>query len=337
MLNVERFLQDYNIEYVLEGPNVKKGNINVACPWCGDDPSHHMGIEPNKGWYGCWRNTKHRGKNLARLLAAISPLTYSDAQAAVGHNLTELSVTDFQAIADGSFFTMPKEGVKNSVVTSVDLLHNFRQLRVGIPGAAIGSYLHYLHSRGLDWKEVDRICKCFSLLYCVGGSWRNRVIIPVYMEHRLMCWTSRSIYPNAEVPYMALDKESSVLNIKECLYNFDSACATGGEVLFLVEGPGDVWRLDLVARKYNCRAVGLFSLSCEEGQLYWFDALVLGFKKLVILVDRNELVAGQVLLDTLAYLSITIELGELPKGVKDPGELTDDQASVLCVECLVNE
>lgn len=336
MLDVERFLSDYGIEYVLEGPNTKKGNINIACPWCGDDPSHHMGIEPKKGWYACWRNAQHRGKNLARLLAAISPVTYSEAVTLVGRNLTELSTTDLQAIADGRFFDEPKEESTESSVRTLNFPHNFRPLRVGAQESAARFYIDYIRHRGFDLVEVNRLCKVFGLLYCVSGYWKERIIIPVYMGRNLMTWTARSIYINPDLPYLSLRKEESVLNIKDCLYNFDSACATGGEVLFLVEGPGDVWRLDLIARKYNSRAVGLFSLTCEEGQLYCFDELIMGYKKLVILADRNEILASQILLDTLAHLNIDIQLGELPKGVGDPGALTIQQAKNLCVEHLIS-
>lgn len=334
MFDVERFLQDQGIEYVTEGPNTKKGNINVSCPWCGDDPSHHMGIEPNKGWYGCWRSPDHRGKNLARLLAAISTLSYAEAHVLVGRNLVELSTTDLQSIADGRFFAPSK--LPKPRVVDLGLPYNFRKLRVEYSELAAKPYIQYLVGRGFTIDQVGRLCRVFGFHYCVSGWWKERIIIPVWMERRLMCWTSRSIYLNAREPYLSLDADSSVINIKECLYNHDSAHASGGEVLFLVEGPGDVWKLDLIGRKYNCRAVGLFSLSCEEGQQSWFDDLVSGFGKLVVLADRNEIAASQKLLDTLAYLRIRIVLGELPKGVKDPGHLTDDQAGGLCTEYLVH-
>lgn len=329
-LDVVQFLQDYGIEFVTVGPNVKKGNINVACPWCGDDPSHHMGIEPSKGWYGCWRNTAHRGKNIAKLLAAISPLSYSEVARLVG-KAPPLDTSDIEALADGSFFTEMEEGVPIKVEHLV-LPYNFRKLRYYDLAFPAKGFFDYVMRRGFTHEEAGRICGVFDLHYCVSGWWKERIIIPIYMNKELVTWTARSIYVNPEISYLSLDADSSVMNVKHCLYNYDSAYNTGGETLFLVEGPGDVWKMDLVARTKQCRAVGLFNMSCEEEQLEWVENLVTRFDRLVILLDRNELVAGNALLDKLAYLPKEVLLGELPKGVKDPGKLSRRQAIRLCEE-----
>ena len=65
-------LRAHHIVHVDTGPSTSKDNIYVHCPFCGQaDGGYHMGISTKgKGW-GCWRNTAHRGKAPARLLAAL--------------------------------------------------------------------------------------------------------------------------------------------------------------------------------------------------------------------------------------------------------------------------
>lgn len=334
MFEIEQFLTDYGIEYVTEGPNTKKGNINIACPWCGDDPSQHLGIEPNKGWYGCWRNPEHRGKNLARLLAAVAPISYGEAARLVGRNATQLSEGDFQAIAEGRFFDSGEVGGAevDTVRKTLVMPTSFRKLRLDAPTYAAKYYLKYMVSRGFTLREVGRVCTSFNLHYAVGGRFKERIIIPVYLGGDLVTFTARSIYVNAEVPYLSLEADKSLVNIKHCLYNYDSVQTTGGEVLFIVEGPGDVWKLDLFARKHKCRAVGLFNMTCEDEQEEWLDVLTARYKRFVVLTDRNEIVASNALLDKLSYLHMDIKIGELPKGFKDPGQLTKKRADRLCEE-----
>jgi hypothetical protein len=337
--NVIEFFDASGIEYVTEGPNTKKGNINIACPWCGDDPSHHMGVEPNKGWYGCWRNPMHRGKNLPRLLAALTPLTYREACTLVGVNGTHLDQTELESLADGSYFHAEGCAINDAQVhvEHLELPHVFRRLR---PDDGFWStaepYIDYMRSRGFGSNDTRRVCSAFNLQYCISGWWKSRIIIPVYQHKDLVTWTGRSIFFNPGLRYMSLDNESAVMNIKHCLYNFDSAQITGGEVLFLVEGPVDVWKMDLYGRPLNCRAVGLFNMSCEDEQLELIEMLAHRYKRIVVLTDRGELVAGNAILEKLAYLRVNmdIRLGEVPKGVDDPGKLTKIQVEALCEEHL---
>ena len=44
-LKLRSFLDDLNVEYIDSGKNHKAGNINIRCPYCGEeDPSYHLGI-----------------------------------------------------------------------------------------------------------------------------------------------------------------------------------------------------------------------------------------------------------------------------------------------------
>src|SRR5688572_2948962 len=74
------FFKANMIDYVTRGPNTKRGEVSVNCPWCaGDDPSHHLGINLTKAAYGCLRNPEHRGKRPAGLIAALLGCSFSQA------------------------------------------------------------------------------------------------------------------------------------------------------------------------------------------------------------------------------------------------------------------
>jgi hypothetical protein len=47
------FFSAQGIEYRDSGPNVKKGNLNISCPFCAHDEKFFMGVDPKTGWFGC--------------------------------------------------------------------------------------------------------------------------------------------------------------------------------------------------------------------------------------------------------------------------------------------
>ena len=54
MFDVISFLEEYNIDYTTSGKNVTSGWVEINCPFCGDDPSYHMGVNLSSGLYHCW-------------------------------------------------------------------------------------------------------------------------------------------------------------------------------------------------------------------------------------------------------------------------------------------
>src|SRR3990170_3506093 len=71
MLDIESALKSKRILYLDSGSNVSRGNINICCPFCPDDPSYHLGINLETGYWGCWRDSGHRGVTLKRLFKAL--------------------------------------------------------------------------------------------------------------------------------------------------------------------------------------------------------------------------------------------------------------------------
>src|ERR1700688_913110 len=72
MVDIKQILTEHKIPFVTQGVNTKRGELSISCPYCKDDPSKHMGVDPNTGWFACWRDKSHSGKNIHRLLALLN-------------------------------------------------------------------------------------------------------------------------------------------------------------------------------------------------------------------------------------------------------------------------
>jgi len=98
------FCDAKNIPYVTSGKNVSIGNFNIQCPFCGHaDPSEHMGIEVATGYWGCWRESKHRGKSPQRLIMRLLHIGFDQAN----------EIVDGQWTAGGDLDDMEKKLMEN--------------------------------------------------------------------------------------------------------------------------------------------------------------------------------------------------------------------------------
>jgi len=332
--DIEGILSGLGIDYVTSGSNVKKGNINVACPFCGDDPSHHLGVDPETGFWGCWRNRNHRGRKLYRLIAALGGFSFQQAAQIVG----EAGNVEF----DSEFDRLISEGIRTEDeytppvqegVESLAFQIEMRPLNELIPASR--RFLYYLmeNRKYNNLLDAVSVASYYRLRYAVSGRWKDRIIIPVYMEGDLVTWTARSIYPDAQLRYRSLERENSVMNIKHTLFNYDHARRHHGNALVVVEGPMDAIRLDYFGRKYGVRSVALFNTTAEQEQIYWLHRIKDLYEVVVVLFDSgmNEMLQATQLADELhANGFVNVVVGELPKGTKDPGELTRVQVRHLC-------
>ena len=157
------------------------------------------------------------------------------------------------------------------------------------------------------------------------GDFENRIIIPVYENGKLMTYLGRSIYADAALRYRALEKEKSVKQVKDCIYNYDRAMR-GGETLVLVEGAFDVMKVDYYG-KPKLRAVGLFNMNLEASQIELLYDLRGKYDRYILLLDRGE-VAPSIRLEDELYFFKNLRSRFL-EDVEDPGDLTPKQAKVL--------
>jgi len=214
MINFPKLFKDYKVDY---NTRVNKGWTNCTCPHC-DDKTYNGGFNNIDGHYHCWKCGGHDMKRTLQLVLGIpsneikSVLSEYEGRSGV---LQELN----KKTAKAKYLELPNDGftpVERKYLLSRNFSPRFLHEKYGVVGGGI------------------------------AGRWKYRIIIPVYLNGKLVSWTGRSILDKQtlkekEIPrYKNLSIEESVINIKECLFNIDNC---KNDYVVLVEGSFDVMRL----------------------------------------------------------------------------------------------
>ena len=320
------FLNDHAISYRTEGKNTALGHVNIKCPFCGHaDPSEHMGINLETGKYGCWRNAGHRGKNPVRLVAEVLNIPWDQARQAL------------QPYAEGTLYHGDKrirellcwaQGETTPMLNDhIDLQMPASFLPLKLTTYS-GVYSQYLIDRGFKRKDINDLGRSYWLL--IGAeNYARRIIFPVCAGGRLVTWSGRAVYPNMEPRYKTLSPKQpdyynrrAVAPITNYLAFQDSLCS-GGNALFITEGPFDALKMDYYARQYGVRCTCLFGLAVSEMQKETLFSLRDRYKKFVLLLDAAAMTQACKVQGKLQPLDT--QMARLPANVDDPGELSERQ------------
>jgi hypothetical protein len=316
-MNIIKVLSDYNIPFLTEGKNVKDGNVNVQCPWCGsEDKSMHMGINLETGMWGCWRSSEHRGRDIRYLIIKLINCSIVEAEYLLDIRNNILNEEDLMQLFNASFSTtkdnkVKKYGGQDTLVLPV----NFHWPQ--------GLFTKYLSYRGFE--DLTFFVEKYKIYSCLFGDWRYRLIFPIYFRSKLVTWIGRSIATNPYLPYMDLSIEESVRHSKYCLYNFDNL--VGGDILFITEGIFDALKLDYYSPD-RVNATCIFTKTMRNEQAYLLYEIAPKYKKLVLMLDTDAQQEAFKIVQDLGFIS-NILLGTLPLNVKDPGELSEKGVKTL--------
>lgn len=174
MVNIKQLLTKYRIEWRDRGPNCGKGQVNVCCPFCTDDPSFHCAINESSGQYYCFRHTRHRGNNVSYVLKAlkIPAIEYASIK------LEQVEQTEYVDTRD------------------------YTEFRYFTPAEESAEALAYLEAR--LFSEPITVCRQFNLRISKQGLWLGRLIIPLTIgwtgrgmrgqELRYKAWTNSDSY-----------------------------------------------------------------------------------------------------------------------------------------------
>lgn len=327
-VNFEELLNRARIPFITHGKNVKRGNLNIHCAFCGSaDPSFHMGIDPDNGWWACWRNEDHRGKSPVRLLMRTLGMGYNEARGVCG-------LGDDYVDPDGFGAFMNK--LRNPVVAEVGV--NMLMLPEDcrpITDTSIRTRHHWNYlcgpSRAFTPLEVPHVVRQFNLLASLDYRWKDRVILPYYEDAKLVAWTARAITKSAEIRYKDLSLAECVVPIKHTLYNAP-AMYRKGRGLLLVEGPFDAVKADYHGRPHGIRAVALSTATISDQQLYRISQYAHNFEWIGVCLDQSTEL--QALLSTkmagkLAHLKTPVHTIKIPATwkSKDFGGATGAEAA----------
>jgi hypothetical protein len=297
------------IEYREHGKNIKKGNIGICCPFCEDDTGFHLGIR-NDGMYSCWKDSAHHGF-ITTLLNKLLHCTYYEALEEL--QIVEVADENGMIQAVNRLFETKPEIVKED--KRLIMPNNFYDI---LPHGSTKRFYDYLKGRGFS--DVEAVCKHYKIKCCMTDDYADRVIFPVYEEGELITWQGRSIYPQEKLKYKAQPSVEAVKKTTDCLSNYDYI-TKGGVVLFICEGYFDMMKMDWYSPE-EVKATSLFTKIMSTTQQALLLTVVDRYEQIVILLDPDAESNARNILDEIGWMKRNITLGSIPKGIKDPGDLT---------------
>lgn len=305
------FLRHRGIEFIERGANVARGHVNIQCPFCGPrDHSQHMGLQLSTGYWGCWRDSKHRGKNPVRLLMALVHCSLEEAKKLVEEDKPMAgSLSELRAKLD------KKEEEQLTEFKAVQWPKEFfpvAEYRNGMRGL----FRSYLEDRGFP--DARKVARDYALRGCLGGKFSYRLIFPLHFEGKLVGWTGRSIR-KALLRYVT-DPPGELTN--HLLIGYDGAKEKPGHTLVLVEGPVDWLKIDHYGKVFGFRCVGLLGTHLSEPKLRLLSSLVPLYQRVLLLLDPDALGRALGLQERLRLLGKPVGVLQLPAGAEDPGALS---------------
>ncbi len=324
-----QLLAEHGVASIDRGPNVKRNEINIKCPFCGSaDPSFHMGLNLETGFWSCWRNrAAHSGKSPLRLLVQLLGIPYWKARKIAGLTETDwLDPDGFDAVAARIMGRLKIAQVEHVKREFLQFPRDF--ISLGDVRTAGDRYWDYMRDeRGFGLAGTQALISDYHLQYALRGDYKGRVIIPYYMDGELIAWTGRAIGP-ASIRYRDLERDSCLVPIKETLFNYD-CIAEGGRVLVVQEGPIDALKVDVFGKEFGVRSVGLSTNSVSDEQIYLLEEASEQFATILVVMDTSgELSIGDSMRMKGVLGSIkNVKIGAIPYGLKDGGELSPRQAT----------
>lgn len=307
--DVVSFLEDNDIYHRFSGKNVGKDYVGFRCPWCEGD-GEHGGVSLIHKGFSCWQCGMSASP--PKLIKQILNCSWSKA-----YNILEQYSSREAAL---SSWAQARPKIRGLSLRPVQL--------PALTGPLCGPGGHYLSSRGFDPRVIESkygVKESGPL-----GSYKFRLIIPIYFNKELVSFTSRDYTGKREPAYMEQSVDEAIIPVKDSLYNFDSV----KDELLIVEGPADVWRM-------GDGAVALYGIKCTEKQQeilfrWWMHTWIqrlrkqrgrLRKKKVVLLLDPKTRKPADKLYFTLTSFIRDIKIVELYG--RDPAELTQQEAMNL--------
>lgn len=309
--DVVAFLEERGITYAQPGRNVARGNVGIACPFCGDDPSTHLGINVSTGEWNCWRDPRHRGQSPVYLVARLIGCSTEHARELVEGPTAPSSMESLR----GRLEDMDGSRGRRSR-SELCLPDEFVEIEWSGPTRKFAEWLYT--RRGFARSDVVEVVRTFQLRACLSGKWCNRVVFPIEEKFRLVGWTARTISKHDRAKYMT---EPPGRGIKEHLLGYDLACLRRKKMLIVVEGPLDFAKLAFYGMDH-ASVVAVMGKTVSEGQVARITELADFHDRVVVLLDRGAEGAAHRMAETLALVGASWATTE---EAEDPGALTPRQ------------
>lgn len=295
-IDFQSLCEDYSVAMAPHNhKHSRSGWVNVSCPFCtGSHDGYHLGYCATEAYFKCWRCGWHPHWEV---VAALTGCARGAADGILTKYRTRVSELPLEQRA-------PQEPILRPKVCKLP------------PGCAklgaerwTDAHRRYLTHRKYD---SDQIANTWRLV-CAGalaGTYRWRVIAPIYFQGRLVSYQGRDITGRSPLRYRACAKERETRDHKTCLYGYDEAVASGYDKVVVVEGITDVWRIGV-------GAVATFGIEYTAAQRL---LLARTFKSVAVLFDEDcaAQAKARALANELRIMGLRAQLVDLPE-CEDPG------------------
>jgi len=312
-------LNEVRVPWRDRGANCSRGNINIRCPWCANDPSEHLRISETTEAYFCLRMPKqHSGKSFRWLLQGLK----------VGSTEIEVLLRKFST---GYREPEPEpEPIPLSVIQ--------RGWDRFTPASESLALVDYVRSRGFP-NPLDTISR-YDLRWSREGVWAQRLLIPFFGiddPNQVIAWTGRAVRASLQPRYKAMESPTGTpLFAPELDY---SSC----EALVVTEGPMDALALSDSFRRSpegaQFAAVAVSGKQMTPSKLLAIRTIVRNGTCQVLLLaadaDVSTLEANSMLSDLAsAAKPVYYARARLPGDYKDPAEIPSEDRIPWLQSCL---
>ena len=301
-MNFEKMFKDYHVDY---STKINRGWVNVECPYCTSEHPLHLGFNPAGDYCTCWNCGGH---DLKHTLSKVLAVPYNDVDEIMTHYegrggmLMQLN----KKVAKAKHLELPSDSftsAERKYLLSRNFSPRFLHEKYGVVGGGI------------------------------AGRWKFRIIIPVYLNGKLVSWTGRSILDKQtlkekEIPrYKNLSIEESVINIKECLFNIDNC---NDSKVILTEGAFDVMRFGSLSPSKKDNIMCSMGTELTQNQV---KIIAERFDKVFIIFDNEPEAQKKARKFGMQIASIGVDVevvdaySEFNKN--DGGELSDDEVKII--------
>jgi hypothetical protein len=341
------FCEDHGIPFVERGPNVARGHVGVACPLCGDDPSHHLGLNMNDSRWGCWRDQSHRGRSPVYLIQAFLNTDKKSAIAVAKRYCKDMAVEHgairqrLDRVARESGVVKRAERAEiDDAMAPADTFPVTKNPKAGAPA------IQYLRQRGFN-VQTELVCRRYNVRYASKGQASGRVWFPVRSGGGVKGYVGRTIVGHKARYYAHPGGDAlktTIWNYDRCLDAPDKPLGSTpggfkgnktalsdpppGKVLIICEGILDAMKLDFYGSPHGVRSCALLGLSLGKEKQVMLAHLARKYHKVYICLDAEAQRNAYEMESKLALARARVL--PLPEGVEDPGAMSPKEASAFC-------
>lgn len=303
-MDVRRFLQDYNIQFIMDGnKHCTEGWVNIHCPFCAGSQDYHLGIEQTGNGINCWRCGGH---SLPAVVVKLLGLTFPEARALLKKY-------------DGGIISRKRETIANVSIFP---------LKYPSPNSPMNKAgKRYLVRRGFDPDKLEKEWGLFQtgpVSFLDKIPYDHRILIPIHWNGELASFQARDITNKSSLKYLACPKRREKIHHKNILYG-NQAHWDMTKALIVVEGVPDVWRL-------GPSAVATFGIKYKMEQVL---ELAKAHKRFFVIFD-DEPQAQKQAQELAVKLKTLGRWAEVVQIEGDPGDMAQEDADNLVKDLLGN-